>query len=131
MLKFPYIFTFYSFKGGVGRSMALLNTAYTLAGRGRHVLIMDMDLEAPGISSFLLNQKELAAPKADHPLDVLTLLSEAVGYIRAGGEPKDVASNLPPISNYMRSVADEKLADLRPKLGQIGRLDVVVADRDN
>src|ERR1019366_1396294 len=48
---------FYSFKGGVGRSLALLNAAYTLAGRGRHVLVVDMDLEAPGISSFLLGQK--------------------------------------------------------------------------
>ena len=131
MLKFPYIFTFYSFKGGVGRSLALLNAAYTLAGRGRHVLVVDMDLEAPGISSFLLGQKELAAPKTAHPLDVLALLSEAIAAVKAGGAPKDVASNLPPISNYIRSVADEKLAPLRPKMGQVGRLDVVVADRDH
>ena len=47
-MPFPYIFTFYSFKGGVGRSMALMNVAYTLAGQGRHVLVVDMDLEAPG-----------------------------------------------------------------------------------
>jgi MinD-like ATPase involved in chromosome partitioning or flagellar assembly/Tfp pilus assembly protein PilF len=131
MLKFPYIFTFYSFKGGVGRSLALLNAAYTLAGRGRHVLVVDMDLEAPGISSFLLGQKELAVPKTAHPLDVLALLSEAIAAVKAGGAPKDVASNLPPISNYTRSVADEKLAPLRPKMGQLGRLDVVVADRDH
>jgi hypothetical protein len=129
MLQFPYIFTFYSFKGGVGRSLALLNTAYTLAGRGRHVLVVDMDLEAPGISTFLLRQKELAVPKAAHPLDVLALLSAAIAALKAGGAPKDVASNLPPISNYIRSVADDKLAPLRPKLGKLGRLDVVVADR--
>jgi MinD-like ATPase involved in chromosome partitioning or flagellar assembly/Tfp pilus assembly protein PilF len=130
MLKFPYIFTFYSFKGGVGRSLALLNVAYTLAGRGRHVLVVDMDLEAPGISTFLLGQKELAVPKTAHPLDVLALLSEAIAIVKAGGVPKDVASNLPPISNYIRSVAEDKLAPLQPKLGQLGRLDVVVADRD-
>jgi len=52
-MPFPYLFTFYSFKGGVGRSMALMNVAYTLAGRGRHVLVVDMDLEAPGLSGFL------------------------------------------------------------------------------
>lgn len=45
--------TFYSFKGGVGRSMALINVASIMAGRGFRVLILDMDLEAPGIS-FLL-----------------------------------------------------------------------------
>lgn len=42
--------TFYSFKGGVGRSMALINTAGILAGRGFRVLVIDMDLEAPGLS---------------------------------------------------------------------------------
>ena len=42
--------TFYSFKGGVGRSMALINTAGILAGRGFRVLIIDLDLEAPGLS---------------------------------------------------------------------------------
>ena len=45
----PFI-TFYSFKGGVGRSMALINTAAILAGRGFRVLVMDLDLEAPGLS---------------------------------------------------------------------------------
>lgn len=43
--------TFYSFKGGVGRSMALINTAGILAGRrGFRVLVLDLDLEAPGLS---------------------------------------------------------------------------------
>jgi Tfp pilus assembly protein PilF/MinD-like ATPase involved in chromosome partitioning or flagellar assembly len=47
--KAPFI-TFYSFKGGVGRSMALINTAGILAERGFRVLVMDLDLEAPGLS---------------------------------------------------------------------------------
>jgi Tfp pilus assembly protein PilF/cellulose biosynthesis protein BcsQ len=42
--------TFYSFKGGVGRTMALINTAGILAGRGFRVLVIDLDLEAPGLS---------------------------------------------------------------------------------
>jgi tetratricopeptide (TPR) repeat protein len=43
--------TFYSFKGGVGRSMALINTAGILAGQhGFRVLVIDVDLEAPGLS---------------------------------------------------------------------------------
>jgi Tfp pilus assembly protein PilF len=43
--------TFYSFKGGVGRSMALINTAGILAGRrGFRVLVLDLDLEAPGLT---------------------------------------------------------------------------------
>jgi MinD-like ATPase involved in chromosome partitioning or flagellar assembly len=39
---------FYSYKGGVGRSLALANLAYVLAREGRKVLIIDFDLEAPG-----------------------------------------------------------------------------------
>lgn len=46
------VYTFYSFKGGVGRSMALANTAALLAKWGRSVLIVDFDLEAPGIEKF-------------------------------------------------------------------------------
>ncbi|MGO8669957.1 MAG: KGGVGR-motif variant AAA ATPase [Capsulimonadaceae bacterium] len=44
-------FTFYSYKGGVGRTLSLINTAYILAGRGRRVLMIDFDLEAPGLST--------------------------------------------------------------------------------
>lgn len=41
--------TFYSFKGGVGRTLTLANTAVELTERGYSVIIWDMDLEAPGI----------------------------------------------------------------------------------
>ena len=47
-----YVTTFYSFKGGVGRTMALVNTAVTLALRGRRVLVVDFDIEAPGLDTF-------------------------------------------------------------------------------
>ena len=47
-----YVTTFYSFKGGVGRSMALANAAVELAKRGRRVLVVDFDLEAPGLDTF-------------------------------------------------------------------------------
>jgi len=44
-----YYATFYSYKGGVGRTLALVNTAYSLAARGKKVLIWDLDLEAPSM----------------------------------------------------------------------------------
>lgn len=47
-----YVVTFYSFKGGVGRTMALVNLAVSLAGVGKRVLIADFDLEAPGLPSY-------------------------------------------------------------------------------
>lgn len=47
-----YVTTFYSFKGGVGRTMTLVNVAVDLARRGRRVLAVDFDLEAPGLDTF-------------------------------------------------------------------------------
>ncbi|MBV7532723.1 KGGVGR-motif variant AAA ATPase [Chitinophaga sp. sic0106] len=41
--------TFYSYKGGVGRSLALANIANKLAEFGKKVCILDFDLEAPGL----------------------------------------------------------------------------------
>lgn len=46
------IVTFYSFKGGVGRTMALANIAVLLARRGMRVLAVDWDLEAPGLDRY-------------------------------------------------------------------------------
>jgi cellulose biosynthesis protein BcsQ len=47
----PAIVTFFSFKGGVGRTTALVATALTLARNGHRVAIVDLDLEAPGLST--------------------------------------------------------------------------------
>ena len=46
--------TFYGLKGGVGRSTALALFARHLAGRGKNVLVLDLDLESPGVGSLLL-----------------------------------------------------------------------------
>ena len=53
-------FTFYSYKGGVGRTLALVNIANRLAEFGKKVCILDFDLEAPGLQSKYA--KELQQP---------------------------------------------------------------------
>jgi hypothetical protein len=45
---------FFSIKGGVGRSTALTASAWWLAKQGKRVLVLDLDLESPGLSSALL-----------------------------------------------------------------------------
>jgi len=45
---------FFSIKGGVGRSTAVAATAWSLAQAGKRVLVLDLDLESPGLSSSLL-----------------------------------------------------------------------------
>jgi len=57
------ILTFYSYKGGTGRSMLLANVAWLLALKGKRVLVIDWDLEAPGLHRYFapfLEDKELA-----------------------------------------------------------------------
>ncbi|WP_436531285.1 FxSxx-COOH system tetratricopeptide repeat protein [Actinoplanes sp. HUAS TT8] len=46
------IVTFYSYKGGTGRTMALANVAWILAANGHRVLVADWDLESPGLHRF-------------------------------------------------------------------------------
>ena len=58
------IITFYSYKGGTGRSMALANVAWILASQGKRVLTLDWDLEAPGLHRYFhpfLVDKELTS----------------------------------------------------------------------
>jgi formylglycine-generating enzyme required for sulfatase activity len=46
------ITTFYSYKGGTGRTMLLANVAWILASSGKRVLAVDWDLEAPGLHHY-------------------------------------------------------------------------------
>ncbi len=48
------VVTFYSYKGGTGRTMALANVAWIIAASGRRVLVVDWDLESPGLHKFFL-----------------------------------------------------------------------------
>ncbi len=57
-----YVTTFYSFKGGVGRTMALVNVAVELALQGKRVVAVDFDLEAPGLDTFDLSRPAETTP---------------------------------------------------------------------
>jgi hypothetical protein len=46
------IYTFYSYKGGVGRSMALANLAEIFHEKDLRVVMIDWDLEAPGLETY-------------------------------------------------------------------------------
>ncbi|HYC89347.1 MAG TPA: AAA family ATPase [Thermoanaerobaculia bacterium] len=46
------IISFYSYKGGAGRTMTLANVAWILASAGKRVLVIDWDLEAPGVHRY-------------------------------------------------------------------------------
>lgn len=89
--------TFYSYKGGVGRSMAVANTAVLLArDYGQRVIAVDWDLEAPGLHRFF------GIADDDLGIGVINYLQNYKDVIRTPratlGE-KDVS-----IENYLRHV---------------------------
>ena len=85
-----YVTTFYSFKGGVGRTMALVNAAVTFALRGRRVLAVDFDIEAPGLDTF-----DVLRPREEVP-GVIDFVTQ---YLESGQAPNaaDYIGECPPI----------------------------------
>ena len=112
MKEFPQIFAFYSFKGGVGRSMAVLNLAYALAAKGRHVLVLDMDLEAPGLSGVLHREEEIPGFAR---LDMVDL----VGWSIWASPPLDPLS-FPLLSDFVVSIPPRS-SNYSPAFSHLGR----------
>jgi MinD-like ATPase involved in chromosome partitioning or flagellar assembly len=93
------VLTFYSYKGGVGRSFALANVAVLLARWGHRVLCVDWDLEAPGLRDYfgpMLNNAPTSGvvnlvddflagrPPRNEPIRLIGLNS--LYFIPAGGD---------------------------------------------
>jgi len=118
----PQIFAFYSFKGGVGRSMAVLNVAYALAAKGRHVLVLDMDLEAPGLSGFLHRKTEIAGFAECDMVDLVRWASSA-------SLPLDRLT-FPPSTNYVVTIPSEKMENIPRVLSELGHLDIIPVEEE-
>lgn len=88
------IITLYSFKGGVGRTMTVANIAFLAALNGRRVLVMDWDLEAPGLIYYFrglldpVNTKALR--DAAGVMDFLWDWSETAKSARAAGDIEEL-----------------------------------------
>lgn len=59
-VRHPHRLVFFGLKGGVGRSTALCMVAWGLARRGKRVLLVDFDLESPGLSGMVLRPERVA-----------------------------------------------------------------------
>ena len=116
------IITFYSYKGGTGRSMALANVAWILAYAGNKVLVIDWDLEAPGLHRYFypfLVDKDLT--DCEGIIDLVTNYTlEAVSSSRNGDSDPEWYKRHANILRYAVSIdyGFEK-----------GRLDFVAAGR--
>lgn len=84
------VITFYSFKGGVGRSMALANIAVLLARAGKEVLCIDWDLEAPGLDRYFLAEPN-SDPKRKPSMSEPTVKGGLLDIL-INSKPKSLAS---------------------------------------
>lgn len=76
--KVNRVVTFYSYKGGVGRSMAVANIGLLLAKWNYKVLLIDWDLEAPGLENYFKSLLDLDKAKIKLGLiDLLRLKTES------------------------------------------------------
>lgn len=99
------VVTFYSYKGGVGRSFALANVAAALAGWGYRVLCIDWDLEAPGLAMYF--RRWLDPPRSG--------LLEFLEHVTAGrdldGRPLATTVKLPDREDRLQLIASGRQDD--------------------
>lgn len=93
----PGVVTFYSFKGGVGRTTALVSCAWQLARKGHRVVAIDLDLEAPGLGALLdcNTDRGVLDFVVDHLATGESSLHGLYGPARALGDDADKVTVLP------------------------------------
>lgn len=129
------IITFYSYKGGTGRTMALANIACILASRqarqgGKGVLMVDWDLEAPGLHRYFRNHLRAkfsaGGRTADDPvaeerglIDLFYDLSEKTDRLLAKGDSRPrsrrIRKDLEALALDSEEVARQALEEIRPE----------------
>ncbi len=116
------IITFYSYKGGTGRSMGLANVAWILASAGKRVLAVDWDLEAPGLHRYFypfLPDPDLSA--SDGVIDLMIEFRNEAFTKREADPPADWYKRYANILRYA--------ASLKYKFPGKGTLDYVAAGK--
>lgn len=121
------IVTFYSYKGGVGRTMALANLSFIAAYNQKRVLIMDWDLEAPGLAYYFRGLLDASAAKdlkeAPGLLDVFWDWSNVIGAAKnekALEATIDRFSKGEPFADLVRPIIDVDLIPSITTLHYIG-----------
>lgn len=133
------VVTFYSFKGGMGRTTALAAVAMLLVKQGKNVMMVDTDIEAPGLATLFFNEEVITKgvldylieygvnPEVhitDYVLDVTepSLLDEASGQLYvmpAGKVDKNYLQKLARIdyqdnkNGYLKETLDKLLMDIK------------------
>ncbi|MBB2944661.1 hypothetical protein FB565_004394 [Actinoplanes lutulentus] len=97
------VVTFYSYKGGTGRTMALANVAWILASAGHRVLVADWDLESPGLHRFFHPfLRPSAMQDADGVVEMVNRYDEATR--RDADRPSDWQAEYARVSQFAFSL---------------------------
>jgi MinD-like ATPase involved in chromosome partitioning or flagellar assembly len=130
------IITFYSYKGGVGRSMALMNVAEILADVGYDIIVCDFDLEAPGLERYVTDDLDVV-DKLRASRGVIDLLGEYRETLAGSGpeptqiaEPSLVGEGFCDINGLlMRRPSSCAVPVSSPNTGRLGRIRFLGAGR--
>ena len=133
------IVSFYSFKGGVGRSLSLLNVACQLSRRGQRVGLIDLDVEASGLNQML----KLSANNGHDLLNLLLPDQREVANLEQAVLEVSFQPKVAPRVFLLPTIADSKLLDevrwdiatqrflvndLFPHFGRVYKLDYLLLD---
>lgn len=129
------VITFYSYKGGTGRSMALANVACLLARRSdvRRVLAVDWDLDAPGLHHYFssINARDGARTLLEPTSGVIDLFINLAAQLKQ--QPRREGSSEEAAEALLAGVTWEDLVVETglPKVALMtaGRFDLAYADR--
>ena len=96
------IVTFYSYKGGVGRSMALANIAVILARDfGLNVVAIDWDLEAPGLNRYFdIPDADVGPGIIDYFTRYKKMLSQSPEDVEISADDLDIRTYVTQIESY-------------------------------
>jgi tetratricopeptide (TPR) repeat protein len=119
--------TFYSYKGGVGRSMAVVNIGCLMAKKGLKVLMLDWDLEAPGLDTFFT--KSLDKQK-EGLLDFMTKANTYEFEKNAGESEYETFLN-ENLSNYIQTNVSPDQSNITLDFITAGKFDVNYSERLN
>jgi MinD-like ATPase involved in chromosome partitioning or flagellar assembly len=121
------VITFYSYKGGTGRTFALANIAWLLAAGGHRVCAVDWDLEGPGLHRYFrpfLNDPDLEVTEG-----LIDWLWEVSALQLVPHEPDSVRESS--IVDYLVHIDGDFLKGGKLDLLPAGRQDVDYAKRIN
>lgn len=124
--------SFYSFKGGSGRSVTLANVAAVMGDQGKKVGIVEFDFEAPGLmrifrerrAPHLFLQDQLISPRPDLIRESVVSGIDGKVFLIPGSYDWDKNKNVPPAKKALQNFSESIL----PAFEKEFQLDVVLLD---